>query len=63
METTPAIEVKQPQMQPLKVEPQSKLMEEEVRTIHLEVGVEPLVVQNEITETVARQLKAQDVIQ
>jgi hypothetical protein len=42
-------------MQPLEVEPQSKLVEEEVRTTNEEVGVEPLiVVHNEITEIIAR---------
>jgi hypothetical protein len=37
-------------MQPLKVEPHSKLVEEEVETIDLEVGVKPLVaIENETT--------------
>jgi hypothetical protein len=38
METTLATEAKQSQMQPLEVEPQSKLVEEEVRNTNSKVG-------------------------
>ncbi len=45
-------------MKPLKVKPQSKLVEEEVRIIDFEVGKEPLVVvQVEIIEIIVEQLE------
>ncbi len=44
METTPATEVEQSKIQSLEVEAQIELMEEEVKTIDLEVGTKPLVV-------------------
>jgi hypothetical protein len=40
MKDTLVIEAKQSQMQPLELEPQSKSMEEEVKSIELEVGAE-----------------------
>ncbi len=63
METTPTIKEKQLQMQPLEVEPQSKLVEEEVKSIELEVGVEPhVVVQNKSTEVVFKKLETHGVV-
>ncbi len=61
METTLVIviEVEQSQMQPLEVEPQSKLVEEDMQIVDLKVGTKPLVViQNETIETVVGQIKA-----
>lgn len=46
-------------MQLLEVEPQSKLVEEEVKNI---VGVEPHVVQNKSTKAVFEKLETHDVI-
>jgi hypothetical protein len=64
METTLAIEAEQSQMQPLEVEPQSKLVEEEVKITNLEVGAKPFVViHNEIIKIVVKQPKTQDVVQ
>ncbi len=49
-------------MQPLEVEPQSKLVEKKVINTKPEVGVETqVVVQNESTKIVAEQLEAHDV--
>jgi hypothetical protein len=45
------------------MEPQSKLVEEEVKSIELEVGAKAqVVIQNENIEHVAKQQEAQDVI-
>jgi len=44
VETIPTTEVEQSKIQPLGVEPRIELMEEEDRTIDLEVGTKPLVV-------------------
>ncbi len=64
MKTIPVIEVEQSQMQPLEVEPQRKLVEEEVRSIEQEVGAKPHVaIQNESTKATIEQLEAQDVVQ
>jgi hypothetical protein len=41
------------------VEPQSKLVEEEVKNVNSKVGIKPLVVvQNDTIKTIARQLEA-----
>ncbi len=58
-------------IQPLEIEPQTKLMEEEVRTVKTkiqirtaepEVGLEPLVdVQVEITKTIVEEIDAQNI--
>ncbi len=42
-------------MQPLEVEPHIELMEEEVRTANLEVGIEPLVVVQVYTTEIANE--------
>ncbi len=55
MEITLVIEVKQSKMQPLEVEPHIELMEEEVRTANLEVGIEPLVVVQVYTTEIANE--------
>jgi len=43
VETIPTIEVEVSKIKPLEVEPQIKLMEEEVRTTEPKVGTKPLV--------------------
>ncbi len=49
-------------MQPLEVEPQSKLVEKKVKNTKPEVGAKTqVVVQNESTKIVAEQLEAHDV--
>ncbi len=59
METILTTQVEQSKMQPLEVELHSKLMEEEVKTTDLEVGIEPLVVvQVETRKIVVEQLEA-----
>lgn len=64
MKITIAAEVEQSQMQPLEVEPQSKLVEEEVRSTYSKLGVETYVdVQNENTKAIVEHLEAQDVVQ
>ncbi len=63
MEATLATEAKQSRMQPLEVEPQNKLVEEEVINTNSKVGAKSQVtIQNETTKIVARQLEAHDVV-
>jgi hypothetical protein len=53
MKTTSITMAEQPQMPPLKVEPQNKLVEKEVRSIKSKVSAEPqIVVQNESIEAI-----------
>jgi hypothetical protein len=41
MKTIPITKVEQPQMKPLKIKPQNKSMEEEVKFIESDVGAQP----------------------
>ncbi len=68
----PTIKEEVSKIQPLEIEPQTKLVEEEIKTVKTEkqvktvkpeVGIEPLVdVQVEITETIVEEIDAQNII-